>query len=422
MTIKKPPQASSLPISTFIIHKDSYKIDKTYQREADIWSKDDEQYLIDTILRGFGMPAIFIHSKDGSEFIVDGQQRLNTIWKFKDSKIPLSMEYSNEIINDPENLDYNNGKPSFYYHELNMNWKSIFDGYPLPTININDYNDEEIRDLFRRLQRGKPLITGEILNAYPGSIVLVMRNLAEHDYFNKVIAVHPGRYRYNHLVAQFLFLESMGIRDITPKYLYLFFKANEDMNTDSAIYKNVLKVLNYLTSVFITKTPELNRGWNVTLYILTSYLIKHYAMKHSSQKENLKDFFIDFYHSVPKTMSIEKIDDEELTNFSLAMGRSTNSEKNIRIRHEIILKRFLESYDPPKLDEQRLFSESQRIKIFRRDGEKCSVCKKELIFGDKDTHYHHKIKFSDGGKTKTENGVLVCSDCHLRILHGSKIS
>lgn len=33
MTIKKPPQPSLLPINTFIIHKDSYQIDRTYQRD-----------------------------------------------------------------------------------------------------------------------------------------------------------------------------------------------------------------------------------------------------------------------------------------------------------------------------------------------------------------------------------------------------
>lgn len=368
------------------------------------------------------MPAIFIHSKDGYEYIVDGQQRINTIWKFKEGKLPLNEEYSSEIIHDPENIEYNNEKPSFYYDELNMLWKNIFDGYPLPIINLNDYNDEEIRDLFRRLQRGKPLITGEILNSFPGSIVLVMRKLAEHKFFSQIISVNPGRYRYNHFVAQFMFLEDMGIHDITPKYLYQFFRANENLNKDSDLYKKVLRVLNYLTDVFLTKTPELKRGWNVTLYILASHLIKEYAMNHSTQKENLKNFFLDFYHKVPKTMSIEGVEDEKLTNFSLAIGRSTNSEKNIRTRHEIILNRFLEEYNPPKLDEQRLFNESQKIEIYRRDGEKCSECNKKLIFGDKDTHYHHKIQYSKGGETDIENGVLVYADCHLKVLHGSKIT
>ncbi|NMC59239.1 MAG: HNH endonuclease [Candidatus Methanofastidiosa archaeon] len=297
----------------------------------------------------------------------------------------------------------------------------MFDSYPLPTIHLNDYNDEEIRDMFRRLQRGKPLITGEILNAYPGSIVLAMRKLAEHKFFNDIIAVHPGRYRYNHLVAQFMFLENMGIHDITPNYLYQFFKANENLNTDSDLYKKVLRVLNYLSSVFKTKTPELHKGWNVTIYLFTSQLLKEYAMNHQTQKDNLRDFFIDFYYSVPKTMSIEGTEDEELTNFSLAIGRATNNEKNIRTRHNIILKRFLQAYNPPKLDEQRLFNEDQKIKIFRRDGGICSECNKKLIFGDKDTHYHHKIPYVKGGKIHIENGVLVCGECHLSVLHGSKL-
>ncbi|MCE7697320.1 MAG: arginine--tRNA ligase [Methanobacterium paludis] len=393
-----------------------------YQREADIWSKNDEQYLIDTILRGFGMPAIFIHSKNGYEYIVDGQQRINIIWKFQDDKIPLNPEYSKEIINDPENIEYNNGNPSFYYHELSMNWKNIFDSYPLPIINLNDYNDEEIRDLFRRLQRGKPLITGEILNSYPGPIVPTMRKLAEHKYFKQVAAAPPGRYNYNQLVAQFMFLERVGIREITPTYLYRFFKNNENLNTDSDLYKNVSRILNYLTNVFQTRTPELNKGWNITIYLFISYLLKNYAMNHQAQKENLREFVFDFYHSVPKSKLIDVEEDKELINFSLAMVQGTNSERNIKLRHEIILKRFFQVYNPPRLDEQRSFNKQQKIEIFRRDGGRCNECKKELTFGDINTHYHHKIPHSKGGKTKTENGLLECAECHLRVLHGSKLT
>ena len=52
MRLKKPPQVTPILISTFILHKDRYEIDRTYQRESGTWKKDDEQYLIDTILRG----------------------------------------------------------------------------------------------------------------------------------------------------------------------------------------------------------------------------------------------------------------------------------------------------------------------------------------------------------------------------------
>ncbi len=102
----------------------------------------------------------------------------------KDSiQLPLSKKYSDDIINDNKNRQKNNGQPAYYYSELHKDWQDRFDSYPLPIIYLKDYNDEEIRDLFRRLQHGKPLIPGEILNAYPGDIVPTMRKLAEHKFF-----------------------------------------------------------------------------------------------------------------------------------------------------------------------------------------------------------------------------------------------
>lgn len=94
LQLKKPPVSDKLPVITFFTHRGRYGIDRTYQREVGTWEPPDEQYFIDTILRGFGMPPIFIHVKGDTDFIVDGQQRLNTIWKFKDARVELGDQYS----------------------------------------------------------------------------------------------------------------------------------------------------------------------------------------------------------------------------------------------------------------------------------------------------------------------------------------
>jgi len=99
MELLSPPTNSSLPISTLALRKAEYKVDSTYQRAPGIWEKWREQYLIDSILRGFGIPLIFIHKKNGEKFIVDGQQRLLTIWKFSENKLELSKKLSSDIIN-----------------------------------------------------------------------------------------------------------------------------------------------------------------------------------------------------------------------------------------------------------------------------------------------------------------------------------
>lgn len=73
-----------------------------------------------------------------------------------------------------------------------------------------------------------------------------------------------------------------------------------------------------------------------------------------------------------------------------------------------------------RLDENRLFIEEQKIAIFRRDGEKCQICGKKLIFENPDTHFHHKDRYIEGGKTEIGNGLLVCKDCHLNKIHRGK--
>lgn len=414
MKLKDQPKVTPVLVSTFILHRDRYKIDPTYQRERGTWSKSDEQYLIDTILRWFAMPPIFLYKKDGKEFIVDGQQRLNTIWKFVDDKLKLNENYSHDIINDPKNKQKNGGRVAYKYSELHQEWQNRFDSYPIPVIYLEDYDDEEIRDLFRRLQHGKPLIPGEILNAYPGDIVPTMRKLAEHKFFKNIIAIKGKRYKHYYLAAQLMYLESEGIKDISPTYIYDFFEKNKNLNTSSKVYSKVNKVLNYLTDVFQTRTPELKKpGWLITLYLLVAHLLENYSM--DNQKTNLKTFFTSFYQDV---ISSSTSGDQELIKFNLAISKGTTSQANIKLRYDIILKRFLDKYNPIRLDENRLFTEQQRIAIFRRDNERCQICGKKLTFGDPDTHFHHKDRYIEGGKTEIDNGLLVCKDCHLNKIHG----
>jgi len=410
MQLKKPPVYDKDPISTFCLHREErYPIDRTYQREEGTWETKDEQYLIDTILRGYPMPPIFLHEKGELEYIVDGQQRLNAIWLFKDGKgkpkdiLELGETYSADIIKE------NNGKKR--YGELTKDFQDRFDSYPVPIIYLKDYNDEEIRDVFRRLQHGKPLNVGENLNAYAGTIVITMRSLAKHKFFKDIISVKAKRYKHYHIAAILMYLEQEGIKDISPKYLEDFFEKNKNINTSSKVYSKVISVLNFLEKTFGSRTGELYKvSWIVTLYLVTSHLIEDYAMKPHMQ--NLKNFFFGFYQKVLSE------GDKELVSFKFAVSRGTTSEANIKLRYNVMLKRFLTQYNPARLGEDRLFSHNQKLEIYHRDGEKCQICGKHLVFGDPETQYHHKDRFIEGGLTEVDKGLLVCRDCHLNKIHG----
>ena len=67
-----------MKISDFILNRDKYKVDITYQRPANVWSHKDKKCFIDTIMRGEPVPIFFLNynSTEDVYYIVDGQQRM----------------------------------------------------------------------------------------------------------------------------------------------------------------------------------------------------------------------------------------------------------------------------------------------------------------------------------------------------------
>ncbi len=73
--------------------RDRYEI-PDWQRE-EVWSESKRRELIDTILRGWKLPKFyFLKTQDSPEEfeVVDGQQRLTTIWAFFDDDLELTAD------------------------------------------------------------------------------------------------------------------------------------------------------------------------------------------------------------------------------------------------------------------------------------------------------------------------------------------
>lgn len=383
-------------VSHFLIHENEYEVDPRYQRE-EVWSKDMKQHFIDSLIRGLKTQKVYVNRhEDGTKYIVDGQQRLKAIWDFRNGNFPLSEEYSGEL----------GGKK---YSELTDEEKERFDNATITLVTLRNFSDEEVREIFRRINRGKPLNPAERLNAYPGKIVPLMRRLSEHPFFTNIITLHRRRYRHYLTSARFMLIEFEGLEDISPEHVRDFFRKNKDVNEDTDEIKKVKRVLNFLEETFDADTKELQReAWIVTLYSVTSELLDKYVM--DGRKEDLKDFFTNFYQKIRKVEEGE-IEEKELAKFHDAVSRGTTSKKKIRIRHEVMLRKFLRYCEDllPK-DEERLFSEEERIAVYRDRGGKCEICGKEISMSN--FHVHHQKPHSEGGKTTLTNAVLICPECH----------
>lgn len=88
-------------ISWFLDLNDNENIDLSppYQRRS-VWSRKDRVYFLDTIFKGYPCPAIFLHKTTDDKgkatyHVVDGKQRLETIFTFASNKFTMPKDFAN---------------------------------------------------------------------------------------------------------------------------------------------------------------------------------------------------------------------------------------------------------------------------------------------------------------------------------------
>ena len=85
---------SSEYIRAFLDEK--YIVNRRYQRKW-IWTLEEKQSFIDSIISGYPVPIILLAERvgrsDGTLEIIDGMQRLNAITSFVNNEFPVDEEY-----------------------------------------------------------------------------------------------------------------------------------------------------------------------------------------------------------------------------------------------------------------------------------------------------------------------------------------
>ena len=82
-----------------LVDKDLIDLNPSYQRNF-IWSVDNQNELIDTILKGYPLPNFFFYKKTSGDYeMVDGQQRTKTIYRFIKGAITASKNFNKVTFN-----------------------------------------------------------------------------------------------------------------------------------------------------------------------------------------------------------------------------------------------------------------------------------------------------------------------------------
>ena len=266
-----------------------YNLNHPVQRGTNQWDKKQQSLLIDSVLRNhIPIPTLSVlKTNDKSFSIIDGKQRLSTLYSFYNNEFKLSKEIAPIIINNEE-IELANKKFKDLPTEIQDNFLSV----EIPMIIYEDYSLEQISEVFSRLNNGTvlskeqkmkaQLITNEKLAAF-------INRVSNSDFFTQKINLTTGQIRKNEdisvILQTLMLINNTEYVDFTAKSV-LNFANTVDLNDD--IFNKMDKGIELLNSIFEEKQKVLKKI-NLPVVIAVASLCDTKA-KEDKFKKFIKDF------------------------------------------------------------------------------------------------------------------------------------
>jgi len=222
-------------------------LDPPYQRRS-VWSQSYKDYFVDTILLDYPAPAVFLYEdidEDGiaQYSVVDGKQRLSTIFEFLAGEFPVS---------DAASMNRLRGLP---FVDLSSDVKRQFYGYQFAIEFLPSTDEGTLSNIFDRINRNVARLTPQELRhaRFSGVFVSKTEDLAEAldealpKDFPRIAPASRRQMKDAEFVAQLLLLTERGTETYSQDDLDTAYSVRDEDWEDGARvereYRAVLDIL-----------------------------------------------------------------------------------------------------------------------------------------------------------------------------------
>lgn len=190
-----------------------------YQREPNVWTLEQKQRLVDSLLRRFDISAIYVYEREDAAWeCIDGRQRLNAIMSFlgrnanDEDHNGFRIAIANEVVEDEDGDLLILDRLSFGEMreragdtpEIARRLDALLE-YPLTVVRLSDVQSaEEFNLQFLRLNLGTLINAGEKLNAMVGAlrnVIFLPDGLGSHPFLERA-SVPTRRFAIQQIAAQ----------------------------------------------------------------------------------------------------------------------------------------------------------------------------------------------------------------------------
>jgi hypothetical protein len=391
-----------------------------FQRDS-VWTTKDRAKLIESILRNYPLPAIFLYRREEKGKliydVIDGKQRLESILLYMGVMRGNRFSVKTQIENDDDFVDAD------WKYLQKKGKQTLISGYKLYTIEVEG-DPADIIDVFVRINStGKALTSAEKQHAkyYKSPFLRKAASTANKykKYFESTGILSSGqisRMKHVELICEIVL--SIGQDDVINKKAALDKIMGKGMTAHQIanLTAKCVKALNRVNKLF-PRLAETRFSGLSDFYVL-SVLISKYEEEGlilTDKKRNklaadlLKEFSDGVDRARIKQKKAESISEADsiYREYLLTVLQSTD-EISQRRKRMAILDGILRNLFASK-DKQRGFSQEQRRLIWNSTKErKCQTCSKVLTWDD--FTIDHIDPHSKGGRSEIENATLMCRE------------
>ena len=163
-----------------MVDKNSINFDNAVQRGY-VWDKKRKSLLIDSIITGYPIPAFFAAKNENGYDMLDGKQRSITVHDFINNEFALSGldDYETE---DGALIPLNDK----HFNELPEDIQDIILSYSFTIYYFDGISDDEISEMFYRLNNGKPLSAFDQMRVKIKDHAKI-KEISQHSIFNSAL-------------------------------------------------------------------------------------------------------------------------------------------------------------------------------------------------------------------------------------------
>ena len=404
----------------------SIQMDPDYQRDSGIWPLEKRQLFVDSVFNGYDIPKLYFHGLGSDESVnfqyavVDGKQRLQTLFDFLEDGFPLGefdkmdpdamKSVARQIKTPPD--------PGKYFSQLSGVWKEYFRSRSLPIVVVDNAEVEDIENLFSRLNNGEPLTGAEKRNAMPGDMSALVREIGNDPFFKQWAPIRK-RYQHYEAAAKFLLMEQTMLGttrgrycDLKKRFLDAMVREGRKMakSDREKLCDTVKGNMKFMKRLFKKGDPLLKKPTSVPLcYAFCAEVAGLYAHPQLSQKVH---GFLEWFQTerLENRQRPEEKWDTELVEFD-RLVQLGNDKESMRERVRILTARFLQRCPDVQIkDKRRHFLPEERFAIWIIGKKQCAECEKPIALNEMDADHHRK--WAEGGPTTLANGRCLCTSCN----------